>query len=221
MEYDCISHPTPWPQEHSVLVRGFSCLRSTNRCAGCTPWDSPAPGPGVHTSCATRAGSSHSQGKSTLHHLEQHSQTQCCFKSRGALMLLICGGAGGRHQPCPCHSLLTANPWGDIPGGNFIPGELALPLQRAAPMTKAEACLNPAHFLLKYCVCTYICIICVYIYINYRQDRAVFQTSNMSTYCTNRKQHCSNRSLKRLNTNQEPGQSSKKYRKKKIRPFLS
>lgn len=74
-------------------------------------------------------------------------------------------------------------------------GKLLLPTQWMAPIAKAEASCNPTHFLSGVFLHTYKCIICIYIFnINYREDRAVFQ---MSTYCTNRKWHCSNRSLKK------------------------
>lgn len=138
-------------------------------------------------------------------------------------------GVGERHWPSPLLVLLSprsaqitlAISGGDILGGSYTPGKLFLPPWKIAPMAKAEASLNLVHFLLTACIHTYIY---VYIFnINYMEDRAVFQTSNMSTYCTNRKQHCSNRSLKSLQTNQESGESSQKRRgwekKIKIRPF--
>lgn len=76
----------------------------------------------------------------------------------------------------------------------------------------SQAHLNHAHVLLRACIHTHIHVKYVYIFnTSYREDRAVFQTSSLSTCCTNRKQHCSNRSLKRLQTSQALGEWSEKW----------
>lgn len=161
MKYDCISHPTPWPREHSVLV-GLAAEEVAANLSN--EWVSMMHSLGFPSNWpwGWEQSECHGQGKFTQLNLEQHSQTGCCFKSRAALMLLMGVGLEEGTDPAPslpagCRSPLV------IPGGNYTPGELALPLQRAAPMAKAKACLNPACFLLKSCVCTYICIIWVYI----------------------------------------------------------
>lgn len=171
VKYGYISHPTPWSQEHLVIM-GLAAYevpaKLCSGCAGCIPWESPAANPAALPSCNTgwEQSQCHGQGEFTQHSLGQHSHTWCCFKSRAALMLLMSGGAGGRHWTCSCRFLLTAEhplPSPHRETSLEAPGELALPLQRAVPMDKAEICLNPTYFLLKSCVHTYICIIGVYI----------------------------------------------------------
>lgn len=144
-------------------------------CAGCIPWDSPATGPDACCPCATQPGSSHSALAKVNSHSTAWNSTAWNSTARPGV-----ASKAKQHWCCwwlvgleegtdlatvtPCWLQITpCRLWGDIPGGNYPPGELALPLQRAAPMAKAEVCLNPARFLLKSSICTYICIIYVYI----------------------------------------------------------
>lgn len=54
VKYGYISHPTPWSQEHSVIM-GLAAYevpaKLCSGCAGCIPWESPAASPPVLSLC--------------------------------------------------------------------------------------------------------------------------------------------------------------------------
>lgn len=93
------------------------------------------------------------------------------------LNLLSSGPAIG---PCSPQISLTIS-GRDTPEGIYTPGEHFLPIQRIAPMAKDEVCHNLAYFLLRAFIHTYIHTYVYLFDINDREDRAVFQTYNMST----------------------------------------
>lgn len=155
------------PNTFSCLRRNIS-LSSPVSVHSCLPWDSSATGCDMRFPCITQTRSSHNVMAKVNSHSEPGTAqldpvllrkqsgtdaTEWLVRRWGKALTFL--SPGPAVAPCSPQIALSIS-GGDIPGGSYTPGELLLPTWRVAPMAKAEACLNPTHFLLRACMHIYV-----------------------------------------------------------------